>query len=177
MALNPELLDLLACPVCRGELEPVDNESGLECSACGLVFPVRDNIPIMLQEEAVRKDGLGSRTAEIVPLTRKACSTGACFFCARPPSGFPLKRSAFKAHSAEGRPSDRIAPHCGRRATTVAFQLLKLKPLQTDRGGTRSPAGLFQQSRSGPGYRNETDPPAADGSSFFRRAKGAHQSL
>ena len=41
MALNPELLALLACPVCRGELEPVDNESGLECPACGLVFPVR----------------------------------------------------------------------------------------------------------------------------------------
>ena len=56
MALNPELLDLLACPVCRGELEPVANESGLECSACGLVFPVRDAIPIMLQEEAIRKD-------------------------------------------------------------------------------------------------------------------------
>ena len=54
MALNPELLDLLACPVCRGELEPVDNESGLECSACGLVFPVRDAIPIMLQEESSR---------------------------------------------------------------------------------------------------------------------------
>ena len=54
MALNPELLALLACPVCRGELEPVDNESGLECPACGLVFPVRDNIPIMLQEEAIR---------------------------------------------------------------------------------------------------------------------------
>ena len=56
LALNPELLALLACPVCRGELEPVDNESGLECPACGLVFPVRDNIPIMLQEEAIRKD-------------------------------------------------------------------------------------------------------------------------
>ena len=42
--------------MCRGELEPVDNESGLECPACGLVFPVRDNIPIMLQEEAIRKD-------------------------------------------------------------------------------------------------------------------------
>ena len=50
MALNPELLALLACPVCRVELDPVDNESGLECPACGLVFPVRDNIPIMLQE-------------------------------------------------------------------------------------------------------------------------------
>ena len=34
MALNPELLALLACPVCRGELEPVENESGLECPPC-----------------------------------------------------------------------------------------------------------------------------------------------
>ena len=61
MALNPELLALLACPVCRGELEPVDNESGLECPACGLVFPVRDNIPIMLQEEAIRKETIPLR--------------------------------------------------------------------------------------------------------------------
>ena len=56
MALNPELLALLACPVCRGELEPVDNESGLECPACGLVFPVRYNSPIMLQQEANVED-------------------------------------------------------------------------------------------------------------------------
>ena len=56
MALNPELLDILVCPVCRGPVESLDNETGLECPACGLVFPVRANIPIMLQEEAVRKD-------------------------------------------------------------------------------------------------------------------------
>lgn len=56
MALNPELLSLLACPVCRGDVEPVDNETGLECAACGLVYPVRDAIPIMLPEEAVRKE-------------------------------------------------------------------------------------------------------------------------
>ena len=45
MPLNKELLDLLACPVCKGALAPVDNEAGLECPACGLV-----------REEAVRKD-------------------------------------------------------------------------------------------------------------------------
>ena len=56
MALNPELLALLACPVCRGELEPVDNESGLDCQACCLFFPRRYNFPIILQEEAIRKD-------------------------------------------------------------------------------------------------------------------------
>ena len=56
MALNPELLVLLACPICRGPVEPVDNETGLECPDCALVFPVRDSIPIMLQEEAIPKD-------------------------------------------------------------------------------------------------------------------------
>ena len=56
MALNKELLDILACPVCRGPVKPLDNETGLECPACGLVYPVRDNIPIMLQEEAIRKE-------------------------------------------------------------------------------------------------------------------------
>ena len=55
MALNPELLPARLSRM-PGELEPVDKESGLECPACGLVFPVRDNIPIMLQEEAIRKD-------------------------------------------------------------------------------------------------------------------------
>ena len=42
MPLNKELLDLLACPVCKGALAPVDNEAGLECPACGLVYPVRE---------------------------------------------------------------------------------------------------------------------------------------
>lgn len=56
MALNKELLDILACPVCRGPVTPLDNETGLECPACDLVYPVRDNIPIMLQEEAIRKE-------------------------------------------------------------------------------------------------------------------------
>ena len=56
MPLNKELLDLLACPVCKGALAPVDNEAGLECPACGLVYTVRDEIPVMLREEAVRKD-------------------------------------------------------------------------------------------------------------------------
>lgn len=56
MPLNQELLELLACPVCRGPLKPVDDETGLECEACGLVYPVRDEIPVMLREEAVKKD-------------------------------------------------------------------------------------------------------------------------
>lgn len=56
MPLNKELLELLACPICKGPLVPVDNEAGLECPNCGLVYPVRDEIPIMLREEAIKKD-------------------------------------------------------------------------------------------------------------------------
>lgn len=53
MALNSELLEILACPTCRGALTPVDNESGLCCPVCNVVYPVREDIPIMLVEEAV----------------------------------------------------------------------------------------------------------------------------
>lgn len=53
MALQQHLLDILVCPACRGALETVDAEAGLKCPACALVYPVRDDIPIMLEEEAV----------------------------------------------------------------------------------------------------------------------------
>lgn len=53
MALNPQLLELLVCPLCRGPLHTRDAESGLTCPACALVYPVREDIPIMLEEEAV----------------------------------------------------------------------------------------------------------------------------
>lgn len=53
MPLNKELLDILACPACRGELTLLDGEEGLRCPACAVVYPVRDEIPVMLVEEAV----------------------------------------------------------------------------------------------------------------------------
>ena len=53
MALDKELLDILACPRCRGELILLDKETGLRCPACAVVYPVRDEIPIMLVDEAV----------------------------------------------------------------------------------------------------------------------------
>ncbi len=52
MALSQELLDILACPKCKGGLRLTDAKDGLQCSACKLVYPVRDDIPIMLIEEA-----------------------------------------------------------------------------------------------------------------------------
>ncbi len=53
MALNKDLLELLVCPLCRGNVQPVDEEEGLLCPACATVFPVREDIPVMLPEEAV----------------------------------------------------------------------------------------------------------------------------
>ena len=53
MALNQDLLDILVCPLCRGHLDPVDSEEGLKCAACALVYPVREDIPLMLTEEAI----------------------------------------------------------------------------------------------------------------------------
>ncbi len=50
--LDQKLLDVLACPKCKGELDyrPDDNE--LRCNACKLVYAVKDDIPVMLIEEA-----------------------------------------------------------------------------------------------------------------------------
>jgi uncharacterized protein len=52
MTLQPQLLAILVCPRCRGELEYREAESALVCHHCGLRYPVRDDIPIMLVEEA-----------------------------------------------------------------------------------------------------------------------------
>jgi uncharacterized protein YbaR (Trm112 family) len=53
MPLPPDLLTLLVCPACRQGLRPVDNETGLACDACAVVYPVDRDIPILLTEEAV----------------------------------------------------------------------------------------------------------------------------
>ncbi|MFW5791467.1 MAG: Trm112 family protein [Desulfohalobiaceae bacterium] len=53
MALNKELLDILACPKCKGDLELTDKEDGLICRTCELVYPIQEDIPIMLVNEAV----------------------------------------------------------------------------------------------------------------------------
>ncbi len=54
MALSKELLDILVCPQCKGELVLLPDESGLICHACRLKYPIRDDIPVMLVEEAER---------------------------------------------------------------------------------------------------------------------------
>jgi uncharacterized protein YbaR (Trm112 family) len=52
--LPRELMEILVCPACRGELR--EEELELVCTACGLCYPVRDGVPIMLIEEAVRRE-------------------------------------------------------------------------------------------------------------------------
>jgi len=52
MALSKNLLDLLVCPKCKGEIHLLEDNSGLVCTACRLKYPVRDDIPVMLIDEA-----------------------------------------------------------------------------------------------------------------------------
>ena len=53
MPLDPELLRILVCPACRGELAVAEREEGLICPACAKVYPIREEIPVMLVDEAV----------------------------------------------------------------------------------------------------------------------------
>jgi uncharacterized protein YbaR (Trm112 family) len=55
MPVPEELLEIMACPACRAPL--ADRGDALVCTGCGLHFPVRDGIPVMLIEEAYRPDG------------------------------------------------------------------------------------------------------------------------
>ena len=52
--IQRELLEILACPQCKGPVVLSENEDGLVCRACGLVYPIRDGIPVMLIDEAAR---------------------------------------------------------------------------------------------------------------------------
>ncbi|MCG8566687.1 MAG: Trm112 family protein [Desulfobacterales bacterium] len=52
MAVSKELLEILVCPQCKGELILTPAEDGLICDPCKLVYEIRDDIPIMLVEDA-----------------------------------------------------------------------------------------------------------------------------
>jgi uncharacterized protein YbaR (Trm112 family) len=55
--MDPKLLEILVCPICKGPLVHKREAHELVCRADGLAFPVRDDIPVMLEEEA-RKLGI-----------------------------------------------------------------------------------------------------------------------
>ncbi len=54
MAISPELLEILACPKCKGDLTLTAAQDGLTCSACKLLYRIEDDIPIMLIDEATK---------------------------------------------------------------------------------------------------------------------------
>jgi uncharacterized protein YbaR (Trm112 family) len=53
MALDAELLRILACPFCKAEVKLTEDEKGLKCVRCFRVYRIEDEIPVMLIEEAV----------------------------------------------------------------------------------------------------------------------------
>ena len=57
MAISQELLDILACPKCKGDIYLNDDENGLICDQCKLMYEIRDDIPIMLIDEATSLEG------------------------------------------------------------------------------------------------------------------------
>lgn len=54
MTLSQQLLDILACPQCKGAVVADEQHRQIICKACKIAYPVRDDIPVMLIDEAVR---------------------------------------------------------------------------------------------------------------------------
>lgn len=52
MAIDKKLLSILVCPACKGQLEYHREDNELICRADRLAYPIRDDIPVMLQDEA-----------------------------------------------------------------------------------------------------------------------------
>ncbi len=52
MAVSEQLLEILVCPKCKGDIHLTEKKDGLVCEACRLVYEIRDDIPIMLIDEA-----------------------------------------------------------------------------------------------------------------------------
>ncbi|MBI5188872.1 MAG: Trm112 family protein [Nitrospirae bacterium] len=54
MAISRELLEILACPKCKGDIVLTEKEDGLICERCKLLYPIKDDIPVMLIDEAIK---------------------------------------------------------------------------------------------------------------------------
>jgi len=52
MAVSQQLLDILVCPKCKGDIHLNDAQNGLICDQCRLIYEIRDDIPIMLIDKA-----------------------------------------------------------------------------------------------------------------------------
>jgi uncharacterized protein YbaR (Trm112 family) len=56
MPVDPALLEILVCPACKTPVHPVKDGAGLKCETCRRVYPVKDDIPVMLVDEATVED-------------------------------------------------------------------------------------------------------------------------
>jgi uncharacterized protein YbaR (Trm112 family) len=56
MAIPEKLLEILVCPKCKGELVHRTEKPSLDCISCRLSYPIREDIPVMLVDEAERLD-------------------------------------------------------------------------------------------------------------------------
>jgi uncharacterized protein YbaR (Trm112 family) len=56
MGIDKKLLEILACPNCKGDISLNEDESGLICLHCELIYPIKNGIPVMLIVEAVKFD-------------------------------------------------------------------------------------------------------------------------
>ncbi len=57
--LDPKLLEILACPVCRGAVQPDEDHTWLTCGTCSVRYRVDGDIPIMLPDEAEKIPAVG----------------------------------------------------------------------------------------------------------------------
>lgn len=53
MEISQDLLNIIACPQCKGDVELTSQADGFVCKACKLIYPIRDDIPVMLIQEAL----------------------------------------------------------------------------------------------------------------------------
>lgn len=61
MAIDPSLLAILVCPACKTKVVLVKDGAGLQCGSCHRVYPVKDDIPVMLIDEATVEVPAGAR--------------------------------------------------------------------------------------------------------------------
>jgi len=57
MPISASLLAILACPQCKAEVKITADEKGLKCVSCHRVYPIRDDIPVMIVDESVVEPG------------------------------------------------------------------------------------------------------------------------
>jgi uncharacterized protein YbaR (Trm112 family) len=55
LPVSKDLLDILVCPACKQPVTLTDNEDGLRCATCRVVYPIVDDIPVMLVDKAIKQ--------------------------------------------------------------------------------------------------------------------------